>query len=360
MALHHEEADRCPMHISYTPEFASRLKKQMGLEESEIFEPEGSGRSYSLERLLDQDVIYTAVGFGASKYVATAHGEGEETYTNEWGVRYKRVAYETKFGQGHYTEAVGHPLADDQAIDSYAPPDPNRPELYAEAARVIRTYKDEYWVVGGTVNTIFETAWALRGLERMLLDLVLNPELVERLLDIPFHYHLAAAKRLAEMGVDMIQIGDDVGAQEGMLMSPKTWRRFLKPRMAEFIAALKATHPLVKVDYHSDGVIYPIIPDLIEIGVDVLNPVQPRCMDPEKIKREYGDRLCFRGSVDEQHTLPFGTPAEVESEVLKRLRTLGKNGGLIIGPAHIVQLDTPLENFWALVNTIRSTPYSAL
>jgi len=135
---------------------------------------------------------------------------------------------------------------------------------------------------------------------------------------------------------------------------------FSETSNGQFIAALKAINSQLKIDYHSDGSIYPIIPDLIEIGVDVLNPVQPRCMDPEKLKREYGDRLCFRGSVDEQHTLPFGTPAEVEGEVLTRLRTLGKNGGLIIGPAHIVQVDTPLENFWSLVKTVRNTPYSAL
>jgi len=98
----------------------------MQLKEPETVEPEGGGRSYSLERALDQDVIYTAVGFGASKYAATAQGEGEETSANEWGVLYRRVAYQTRFGQGHYTEAVGHPLADDQAIDSYVPPDPNR------------------------------------------------------------------------------------------------------------------------------------------------------------------------------------------------------------------------------------------
>jgi uroporphyrinogen-III decarboxylase len=192
------------------------------------------------------------------------------------------------------------------------------------------------------------------------VDLARNPDVVERLFDIPFTFHLTAAKRLVEMGVDMIWIGDDVGAQDRMLIAPRTWRRFFKPRMATFIATLKDINPDVKIAYHSDGLIYPIIPDLIEIGLDVLNPLQPRCMDPEKIKREYGDRLCFWGSIDEQYTLPFGTPAEVEWEVRKRLETLGKNGGLIIGPTHHVQLDTPLENFWAMVNTVTETPYSSV
>jgi uroporphyrinogen-III decarboxylase len=252
---------------------------------------------------------------------------------------------------------VGHPLADDAAIESYCPPDPNRPELYDEAARVLQAYKDEYWIVGVTVTTIFETAWALRGLERMIMDFAINPELAERILQIPYQYHLTAAKKLVEMGVDMIWTGDDVGTQRGMLMSPKMWRTFFKPKMAHFIASLKAINPSVKVAYHSDGDISPIIPELIDIGLDILNPVQPACMDPARLKNEYGKNLCFWGSIDEQYTLPFGSPTEVEQEVRTRLQTIGKNGGLIIGPTHHVQLDTPMENFWAMVNTIKNTPY---
>jgi uroporphyrinogen-III decarboxylase len=103
--------------------------------------------------------------------------------------------------------------------------------------------------------------------------------------------------------------------------------------------------------------IAPIIPELVEIGVDVLNPIQPACMDPAEIKRQFGDKLCFWGAIDEQRTLPFGTPAEVEREVRERLKTIGKNGGLILAPTHHVQLDTPLENFWAMHRTIVQTPY---
>jgi len=211
-----------------------------------------------------------------------------------------------------------------------------------------------------TVCTIFETAWALRGYERLLTDFVLNPELAERILDIPFHYHLAAAQKLVDLGVDMIWTGDDVGTQNRMLMSPATWRRFLKPRLAAFIASLKQKNARLKIAYHTDGCVYPIIPDLIEIGVDVLNPIQPQSMDPEKLKREYGGRLCFWGTIDIQQTLPFGTADEVKAEVLARLRTVGQNGGLILGPTHNVQLDTPMENFWSLVKTVTETSYDCV
>ncbi len=357
-ALNHQKPDRCPMQISFTPEFATLLRRDLGIEDHEVHNPHGGGNTYVLERALDEDLLLTSVGWANSYYATESLSADGVTYTDEWGVTWRNAPYTTPFGDGHYTEMIGHPLADDGAIDSYRAPDPHRPELYGEAERVIREFGDEYWIVGVTVTTIWETAWALRGYQQALEDLMLNPELIDRIMEIPFRYHLTAAKRLVELGVDMIWLGDDVGAQHRMLMAPKTWRRFLKPRMATFISELKRINPAVKVAYHSDGNILPIIPDLIEIGLDVLNPIQPQSMDPAEMARLYGDNLCFWGSIDEQYTLPFGTPAEVEAEVRTRLDTIGRQGGLIIGPTHHVQLDTPMENFWAMVNTVRNTPYS--
>ena len=351
-ALNHEQPDRCPMQISFTPEFADRLRKEIGSDLGKTHNPHGGGNTYELERYLDEDLLLTSVGWANSYY------QSDEAYSDEWGIGWDLFEYETKFGKGKYTEIVKNPLAEDSAIDSYQPPDPNRDELYDEAGRVIKDFKDEYWIVGVTVTTIWETAWALRGLEKMLMDLVLNPDLANRILDIPYQYHLTAAKRLTQMGVDMIWIGDDVSTQKGMLISPDMWRQLFKPRMASFIAALKEINPEVKVAYHCDGNLYQIIPDLIEIGLDVLNPIQPACIDPAKIKQEFGDKLCFWGTIDEQHTLPFGSAADVENEVKERLATIGKNGGLILGPTHHVQLDTPMENFRAMVNTIINSPLS--
>lgn len=351
-ALNYEVPDRCPMQISFTPEFATRLAKEINLGSDKIHNPHGGGNTYDLERALGQDLLLTSVGWANSYY------QDKEEYVDEWGIGWHSVSYDTPYGTGRYTEFNRNPpLADDSAIDSYQPPDPKRPELYKESEWVIQEFKDEYWIVGVTVTTIFETAWALRGYEQMLMDLAINPDLADRILEIPYQYHLTAAKKLTQLGVDMIWVGDDIGAQNAMLISPKMWRKFLKPRIANFIAELKDINPQVKVAYHSDGVLDPIIPDLIEIGLDVLNPIQPASMDPAKLKKTYGDHLCFWGSIDEQHTLPFGTVADVCTEVKTRLKTIGKNGGLIIGPTHHVQLDTPMENFWAMVNTIKKTPY---
>ena len=357
MALDHQAPDRCPMQISFTPEFAARLRQDLQLQGRGVHNPHGGGNTYELERALDEDLLLTSVGW-ANSYYGPGYA-GRKPYVDEWGVGWQAIEYATPYGVGAYTEMVVHPLADSRALGSYCAPDPSRPELYAEAERVIREFGEEYWIVGVTVCTIFETAWALRGYARLLEDLVADPDLAEQILDIPYRYHLAAATRLVQMGVDMIWVGDDVGGQHGMVMSPACWRRFLKPRLASLIAALKAINPRLKLAYHSDGKINPIIPELIEIGVDVLNPIQPACMDPAAIKAQYGDRLCFWGSLDEQQTLPFGTPQDVVQEVQARLHTLGRGGGLILGPTHHVQLDTPMENFWAMVDTIARTPYAS-
>ncbi len=348
MALTHERPDRCPFQAGFTPEFAARLHEEKGIQNLKAHTPHGDGNSYSLERSLGEDILITSVGWANSYYMDI------KPYTDEWGIGWDITPYETSFGIGHYTEISGHPLADENAISSYVAPDPNRPELYRAAEQMIRDFKDEYWIVGSTVTTIFETAWALRGLKQTLIDMVKNPDLANALFDIPYHYHWVAAKKLVELGVDMIFLGDDMGAQNQMMISPNMWRKYFKPRMANIIAELKLINPNLKVAYHTDGNVELIIPELIEIGLDVLNPVQPASMDPAKIKKEFGDKLCFWGTIDEQYTLPFGSPQDVANEIKIRLETVGYDGGLILAPTHSVQLDTPLENFLAMVNTITS------
>jgi len=152
--------------------------------------------------------------------------------------------------------------------------------------------------------------------------------------------------------VDIICLGDDVGTQQGMLMSLPMWRRWLKPPLARVIAAAKRVRPSVLINYHSDGNMEAVIPELIDIGVDILNPVQPECLDPVKLKQRYGQHLAFWGTIGIQHTLPFGTPQEVRAEVRTRIETVGVGGGLLIGPTHIVEPEVPLENIVAMVEAV--------
>ena len=357
-ALNHQEPDRCPMQVSFTPEFATRLEADLKLKGQGLHNPHGGGNTYELERALDEDMLLTSVGW-VNGYYQDGYQDLAD-YRDEWGVTWRTVEYQTRFGTGKYTEPSGHPLSDDAALEKYLPPDPARPELYVNADKTLRDFRDEYWIVGVTPTTIFECAWALRGYEQLLMDMASDPGRANSILDLPFRYHMAVTQRLVQMGVDMIWLGDDVGGQTSMLMSPKMWRAYLKPHMAELIGSLRAINPRIKIAYHTDGVVYPIIPELMEIGIDVLNPIQPLAMDPIKLKNDYGDTLCFWGSMDIQRTIPYGTPDDVRDEVLLRLRTIGRGGGLLIGPTHNLQLDTPLENFWAMIHTIQQTPYSSL
>ena len=159
--LNHEAADRCPMQISFTPEFASRLRQELRRTEGSGHNPHGGGNTYELERALDEDMLLTSVGWANCYYQESGN------YIDEWGIGWKQCEYTTRYGKGSYTEIATHPLAEDAALESYHPPDPTRPELYQDAERTLREFRDEYWIVGVTVTTIFECAWALRGIERI-------------------------------------------------------------------------------------------------------------------------------------------------------------------------------------------------
>jgi len=342
-ALNHKEPDRIPRLASFTPEFANKLREHLGMKDK-LFNPHG-GVEHELELKVGNDILLTGQGFANSYYQSL-----KEDYICEWGIHWKIVEYMTNNITGKYTEISDNPLKDDKSVLSYTPPDPTIGSRYEPSKRLIEEYGKEYAIMGVIVCTIFETAWALRGLDRLMMDFITNEELTDKILDIPFNYHLYAGKKLASMGVDIIWTGDDMGGQNGMLMSPKLWRKYFKPRMAKLYSELKAINPDLKIAYHSDGYIYPIIDDLVEIGLDILNPIQPRSMDPYYLKKRYGKNLSFWGSIDIQGTLPFGTRKEIINEVKERAKIMGKGGGFIISPTHFIQIDTSIENFLTFWN----------
>ncbi len=343
-ALNHIETDRYPFQATFTPEFAQRLRNHFGIKDTFSHDPHsGRWNGYELEIRTGQDLLQCSIGWFTNYYL------DRQSYTDEWGVKWKVEEYDTSFGKGYYTNIFEGPLKRDEAADTYEAPDPNRQELYLNLKRLIAEYKSEYYIIGRLHCSVFESAWALRGFEQLMTDFYINVELANKILDLSYKYHLEVAKNMARMGVDMVWLGDDVGGQDAMLISPELWKEFLKPRMASIIYEVKKINPKIKIAYHSDGNTYDIIPSLIEIGIDVLNPIQPECMDSSFLKEKYGDKLCFFGGVAVQSTLPFGTPEQLKIEVERLKETLGKNGGWICAPTHHVQLDTPLENFIALL-----------
>lgn len=211
----------------------------------------------------------------------------------------------------------------------------------------------ELAAVGAMACTIFEVAWQIRGFNELMIDFSVNEKVATCLLDRITELRCYQAKKFAEAGVDILILGDDIGMQDRMMMAPEMWRKWLKPRLKEIIESALSIKPDTFIFYHSDGYIEPVIADLIEIGVNVLNPVQPGCMNPAKLKKEYGDRLAFWGTIGTQTTMPFGEPEDVKKEVKERMETVGEGGGLVIAPSHSIEPEVPWENVLAFFEAVR-------
>lgn len=214
-------------------------------------------------------------------------------------------------------------------------------------------HKKNLAVGGGPSTTIFETSWALRGMENLLIDFMTNEDFANYLLDKVTQIYCNTTREYAKKDVDILMLGDDIATQRGMMMSLNTWRKKLKGRLAKIIKVAKETKPDILIFYDTDGDCRDVIPELIEIGVDILSPVQPECMDPLWVKKEYGDYLSFWGTIGVQNTLSHGTSSEVKREVKKRIESVGYNGGLFIGPAHVFEPDIPWENIVALYEAVK-------
>jgi len=218
--------------------------------------------------------------------------------------------------------------------------------------RIIALHNQGVAVQGAMSGTIFEQAWAMFGMERLLMALQTDLPLALRLFDIITELKTAMAIRYARAGVDILRLGDDIADQRGMLFAPELWRQTLKPRLAAIIAATRAIRPNLPIFYHSDGNVGAIIEDLIEVGVTILNPVQPEAIDPCMVKRRYGDRLTLWGTIGTQSLLPFSTPKEIRRTVREYCSTLGRGGGYVIGPSHSIEADVPWANIEALYQAI--------
>jgi len=201
--------------------------------------------------------------------------------------------------------------------------------------------------------TVWETAWYIRDMTVLMMDMMESDEKAVFLLDKITEDSARRAEAFARADVDIIATGDDIGMQDTIMMSLEMYREWLKPRLARVIAAAKAVKPDLLVHYHSCGYVEPFIPDLMEVGVDILNPVQPECMDFAKLHAEYGDRLSFTGALGTQSTMPFGTPEEVREVVFRNLDIAGEKGGLEVRPTHLLEPEVPWENVEAYVKACR-------
>jgi uroporphyrinogen decarboxylase len=199
--------------------------------------------------------------------------------------------------------------------------------------------------------SLFERAWTLRGLENLLVDFVENPGFVDDLFDAICDFNIAMAGKALEYGIDAIYFGDDWGKQSGLIMGPRHWRRYLRPRLERMYAVAKGAGKYQCI--HSCGDVRQVLPDLVELGVDCINPFQPEAMPVREVLGAYRGRVAFYGGLSTQHTLPFGDVQEVRRKT-RELLELGAGGGLIFAPSHAVVRDTPVENMLAFLEELQA------
>lgn len=200
--------------------------------------------------------------------------------------------------------------------------------------------------------TVWEASWYLRSMEELMIDMMMQDEKATALLDLITQFAVSKATTYAKAGVEILSLGDDIGTQNSIMIDVELWEIWLKPRLTKVIQAAKQVNSDILIFYHSCGHVTPFIDQLIEIGVDILNPIQPECMSFDEVHDLYGDRLSFWGTLGTQDLLPFGTKEQVMETTLSRLNKAGEKGGLVIGPTHMVEPEVPWENLTAIIDGV--------
>ena len=274
----------------------------------------------------------------------------DRTFEDAWGVRFR-------LGEdGRYREWIDGPLlhADTvEAVERFAllkTMGIHEPDDYAATVARLKT-EDKF--VCANIENPFRRLWNLRGYQNALMDYVANVEVLETIYDALYELYTDQAVRAARAGTDMIKLVGDIAMQDRVIMGPELWRRHDKPRFARLIETVRAEKPDMFFFFHSDGNLTDLMDDFIDVGLDVINPIQPECMDPVEAKHRWGDRVTLHGCISIQQTLPFGSIDDVRHEVENLVRQCGRDGGLVLMPSNNIQPDTPVENILACYHTIR-------
>ncbi len=340
----HRRPDTLLFHLDFTPDLAQRMRKHLGLLPNiDLAAFLGAFRPVvtSLKRPAD----YPLPDF-SSYFEDIERPEG--SYLDANGCLH------IPGSQYHFTHRIS-PLRNAitlRDIETYPWPDYGRYETAHIATEVQRAHA-EGRVARVLCTHMYEEAWQVRGYEPFLIDLVTQPEWAHFILDRFKQRNLLAARAAARAEADELYTGDDVANQRTLMFSIEHWREFIKPKWAEVYAAARAIKPDIQIRYHSDGNIEPILDELIEIGVTILNPLQPECLDLHALKKRYGNRIVMDGTIGTQTTLPFGSPDTVRACVRERVETLGQDGALILAPTHVLEPEVPIENILAFVEACR-------
>ncbi|WP_043589297.1 uroporphyrinogen decarboxylase family protein [Geminisphaera colitermitum] len=338
--INRQPVDRAPIDLWCTPEVLDSLRQHTAQD--------------------DELAVYQALGLDKIVWIFPGYA-GRHFDPNDsggitpWGVPTRMV----KSGLATYQEYIDPPLADYTApaqLADYPWPDPDKFDYVWAAALADKARACNFATIGPWISH-FEIYCQMRGMENAMMDTLINPEFMDTTLNYIDTIQTAMLERLLTRSgdrLDMIFISDDMGMQHNLLVSTEVWGTHFKPRLKRW-CDLVHRHGK-KVFYHTDGAVLPIIPGLIECGIDILNPIQHICpgMDRAELKRLFGKDLIFHGGIENQKTLPMGTTRDVVAETRKCMETLGKDGGYICCSSHNVQAGTPLENILAMIETVKA------
>ena len=268
----------------------------------------------------------------------------EGFYEDEFGVVWNRTGVDKDIG------VIEDYLLKEPTLDDFELPEPDLEQVQIQTEKIVANGKDTF-KFGKIGMTYFERAWSFRGIENFLMDMHLYPEFTAKLFDMILQYNMKIIDTALKYDIDGFYFGDDYGQQNGLIMSPETWRTFIKPGLRQMFARVKDAGKVTAL--HSCGNISEILADLSEIGLDIYQTVQPEIYDLAQLKADHGSDLTFWGAISTQKTLPFVKPDELKEIVRQTVDTLGSNGGYIAAPTHKVPQDVPPENIAALIEILK-------
>jgi len=360
MTINHRQPDRVPFDIgstasNFTNDLFFKIKKHLGITSPDImFRPDESAAYYNDDLLEALDTDFRHLFLMPPDNVDFSRDK-EGVMTSEWGLKKRKV--------NGLSVIVNKPLenAGIDDIDRYPWPDPkNAARINGLRERAKHLYRDTYYAIASRAvsHGFFELAWELRGMENFLMDMIADKVFANKLLDKTLEVQMGLYEALlSQVGeyVQIVETADDYGIQNGPLLSPALFREMIKPRRKQLNELIKKLAPRAKIFHHTCGSVYVIVEDLIDTGIDILNPVQPlaKDMDSFRLKKVFGDRLVFHGGVDEQLALP-GSKIMLEKEIKTRIDAFAPGGGYIIAPTSNFQTDTSIDNIMFYLEIVKT------
>lgn len=366
-ALRHEPVDRVPLLYRMKAEAKAKLARIYGIDNA------ATGRKHNpeLELRLGNDAIIYQIGINAD--FSHRHIEIGETWHNHFGVGYGKSGLEGRTAEEEVEFAKTqdfwgpakvvpenfpnfHPITSMEDLKNYTWPDPADPEMLAPIKTLCEEYQDDYFILVDLSSTLIEAAYAhIVGTQNFFLMMFDQPELIDGVLDGLTEYYTELGKNAIALGVDMIRVGDDVGAQQAMMISPKQWRELAKPRFDYMFKEFRKANKDLFIKLHSCGDYSPILPDMIELGVDLSGLLQPTggLKDQTTIKSNYGDDIALIGGFDVQRLLPRGQVEAVRQGVHDVMKNYATGGGYIFSPSHYILADVPVQNIFTMLEAQR-------